>query len=82
MRRLTTARWFLPLVLVAVIATGLLLWQYAIKPAIFTTLVCDEWIVELKDGTVLFAPGYTPERASESFGPCWQLPPGAELAEP
>jgi hypothetical protein len=55
-------------------------WQFLIKPQIFRVVTCDAWTVELRDGTVLYAPGYTPELAAGGgFGPCWELPAGITM---
>jgi hypothetical protein len=51
-------------------------WQFVGEPNVYRVGVCDAWSVELKDGTVLYAPGYTQEAARNVYGPCWDLPAG------
>ena len=38
--------------------------------------VCDAWSFELRDGTVVYAPGYDEVEIHAPYGPCWTLPAG------
>ena len=63
--------------LVIVVIAGGVLWSRSL----FRVAVCDAWSVDLRDGTVLYAPGYESTSDHSGFGPCWTLPEGVTMED-
>jgi hypothetical protein len=66
--------------IVTAIVVLIVAWQFFVRQQLFSVAVCDAWTVQLRDGTILYAPGYSEERAyGGGMADCWELPAGITM---